>query len=39
MRGLHHDIDLPTMTFEAQDAGSATIIAELSAAIERAGVR
>jgi arsenite-transporting ATPase len=39
MRGLHHDIDLPTMTFEAQDEGSATIIAELSAAIERAGIR
>lgn len=39
MRGLHHDIDLPTMTFEAQDAGSASIIGELSAAIERAGFR
>ena len=39
MRGLHHDIDLPTMTFEAQDEGSAAIIAELSAAIERAGIR
>ena len=39
MRGLHHDIDLPTMTFEAQDAGSARIIGELSAAIERAGFR
>jgi len=39
MRGLHHDIDLPTMTFEAQEAGSASIIGELSAAIERAGFR
>jgi anion-transporting ArsA/GET3 family ATPase len=39
MRGLHHDIDLPTMTFEEQDAGSATILAGLSAAIERSGFR
>ena len=39
IRGLHHDIDLPTMTFEAQDESSATIIAELSDAIERAGFR
>ena len=39
IRGLHHDIDLPTMTFEAQDADSATTIAEISAAIERAGFR
>ena len=39
IRGLHQDIDLPTMTFEAQDADSATTIAELSAAIERAGFR
>jgi anion-transporting ArsA/GET3 family ATPase len=38
MRGLDHDIELPTMTFEAQDEGSAAIIAELSAAIERAGI-
>ncbi len=38
IRGLHHDIDLPTMTFEAQDEGSATIISELSVAIERGGV-
>ncbi len=39
MQGLHHDIDLPTMTFEAQDEGGASIIAELSGAIERAGIR
>ncbi len=39
MRGLQHDIDLPTMVFEAQDEGSATIIAEISAAIEREGGR
>ncbi len=37
IRGLHHDIDLPTMTFEARDESSATIVAELSDAIERAG--
>ncbi|MBT8453136.1 MAG: hypothetical protein KJO40_14310 [Deltaproteobacteria bacterium] len=37
IRGLHHDIDLPTMTFEAQDESSATIVSELSDAIERAG--
>jgi len=38
MQGLQHDIDLPTMKFDAQDGGGASIIAELSGAIERAGV-
>lgn len=36
IRGLHHVIDLPTMTFEAQDERSAAIVSELSDAIERA---
>lgn len=38
MHGLHHDIDLPTMTFEAQDEGGASVIAELSGAIDRARI-
>jgi anion-transporting ArsA/GET3 family ATPase len=38
LRGLRRDIDLPTMTFEAQDEGSAAIIAGLSAAIEETGL-
>jgi len=38
LRGLHRDIDLPTMRFDAQDEGSAAIIAALSSTIEQAGV-
>ena len=38
LRGLQRDIDLPTMTFEAQDEESAAIIDRLSAMIEREGL-
>ena len=38
LRGLHRDIDLPTMRFDAQAADSAAIIAALSSTIEHAGV-
>ena len=38
LRGLHRDIDLPTMTFEAQDVDSAAIIEGLATAIEQTGI-
>lgn len=38
LRGLHRDIDLPTLQFGEQDEGSAAIIEGISKAIEEAGV-
>jgi anion-transporting ArsA/GET3 family ATPase len=38
LRGLRRDIDLPTMTFDAQDEDSFAIIESLSQAIEQAEV-
>jgi anion-transporting ArsA/GET3 family ATPase len=38
LRGLHRDIDLPTMAFEAQDEDSSAIIEALSHAIERSEI-
>jgi anion-transporting ArsA/GET3 family ATPase len=38
LRGLHRDIDLPTMAFDAQDEDSSAIIEALSHAIERSEI-
>jgi anion-transporting ArsA/GET3 family ATPase len=38
LRGLVHDIDLPTLTFDAQDDGSSAVIDALSRRIEEAKV-